>query len=217
MGVNGATEQQGVIDVWQRELDDPGTTAERRRQIVNKWTTIRVAETANDGAECLNAAAERDAPWNTQRAEVLSCARTAMDKLRRIERAMVRLTGADRMEIGKLVALGVGVLARNAETAYEKTLYPHEEFYRGKFLRVIEGEMALASGFSGASDGLVYGLFEFGGVLSDAEICIAIVASGGAVIFVGGPLSLAKAGEYIHMRATLPEMEAFPGPDELGE
>lgn len=221
MGVNGATEQQGVIAAWQRELDDPATTDERRRQIVNEWTAARVADAANRGTECLKAAGERDAAWNIERAEVLSCYRIASNELLRMKDAMKRLPGADWYDVAALVDEGDRLLMQNAETAYRRTLYPHEHLMRENFIDVLEGSsedaerivssgflwaLGTASGFGLVQAGAVGIRTVLGGVCSSAALSAAAIGT----LFATGLLSIAKGISHLYIQATLPEMETLP-------
>ncbi len=217
--VNYSVVSQSQINAWKKELEDSSTTQERKREIINNWTATRVADAVNRGTQGLEGAADRSG-WNTERADIVSQSRTTFEAMHDIGEAMCRLEGGNRKDVREIVGQGSKIFFENAKTAYKDTLYLHESFDEKNFLKETTegvGEEILTVAGEAMLGTAVVG----GGYYAPAMLAAPSYAANlfGATLGVGAAvttgLCVYKAGDYIYMKATLPEMQKFPEAQDL--
>jgi len=218
--VNFSVASQSQINAWKKELADPSTSKDRKHEIVNDWTATRVADAVNRGTKSLESTRKKDLAWNTERAGIVAQSRTTFESMDGIATAMGRLEGANQKDVQAIVGRGSKIFYENAKTAYKDTLYMHEDFNEDTFLKKATEGVAGDILTTGAAAAV--GTAAFGGAwYAPAMIAAPSYAAGlfafsgvvGAGVATG--LSLYKAGDFVYMKATLPEMETFPEAQDL--
>ncbi len=211
-----------------QELHSKTTTKARKREIVNQIARQEVSQTVNDGTRCLKEIQDGDHRWNIERRAIKGQAKTTFREMERTADRLMKLPGANKKDIQAILGSGSQIFLKNAKTAYKDTLYLNETFDEDAFLEDATGEIANEIVIGGLAPlGLVGGtaavwggsLVGFGGRAGfDFVKNVATSGTGGTVLKGAGVVGLAlsigmsvyQAGDFVYMKATLPEMETMP-------
>lgn len=197
------------------EFESESTKDGRKVEVAQQLSASDTAEVVNSHTQFLQETADRDIPWNIERAQVLTEVKDVAYELERVEKRY-QLPGIKNTGVKDVVQFGAKIFYENAKSAYKDTLYLNELFDEKDFLKNVTKELSVeeVAGNSIAAGGIVAAL---GGgwyapaMLAAPEYAVALgTFAAGAASAVGIGYSVYQAGDFLYMKATNPDMQTFP-------